>query len=522
MTEPNHDPLRAVQELIDELVSAMMNARVYFAEHPRVQISIDQLAAAVRNLTATTAEPSLRLAVAGGYILFDNRPVVGASLAAGRLIDTLHRLGSGGLELSSQCGVDEIRALVHVLSARALEQGSFAKLNTELQAKVGDRIKFLPPFRAGSGGGSGGGSETQRGAEFEFEGSEQLGMGTSERVIELPTRLYQGVLGTLQDITVTACQGGTIPIGSVYGEAEKLLRELDNESGPLLGLAAQHEYDAFTLGHSMRVTVLAMDFARGLGASPQAATAIGVAGLLHDVGKAHVPFEILHSRRPLTPEERDIVSSHPEHGARMLLDQDESEPLAVAAAFGHHLRFDGQGYPRTEHAHRLSMTTRIVKICDVYEALTAARPYKAPMSAVRAYRIMISMSGHFDPWLLRRFIRSNGVYPTGCSVRLDTGEVALVLEQRREILLPNVLIRTDRDGNELPWQERRTVDLSVPGVGIKVVEAGVGGSPPPAKDHAPAPGHTHAPTEGVVAGCCGPIVIENPIAGIAHIAHPQG
>ncbi|MEZ5967212.1 MAG: HD domain-containing protein [Planctomycetota bacterium] len=515
MTETDHDPQKAVQELIDELVSAMMNARVYFAAHPRVQLSIEQLASAITNLTAATREPTLRLAVAGGYILFDNRPVVGASLAAGRLIETLQHLGSGGLELSAQCGVDEIRTLVEALSARHQERGSYARLNTALAAQIGDRVRFLPPFRAGEGGAGAGGSAES--STLTFEDRDQLGVDSlSQRAIELPTRLYQNVLGLLQDITVTACQGGSIPIGSVFGEAERLLKELDSASGPLLGLAAQHEYDAFTLGHSMRVTVLAMDFARGLGASPQACMAVGVAGLLHDVGKAHVPFEILHSRRPLTAEERDLVNTHPEHGARMLLDQSESEPLAIAAAFGHHRRFDGEGYPRTMHAHRLSVTTRIVKICDVYEALTAARPYKPPMSAVRAYRIMISMAGHFDPWLLRRFIRRNGVYPTGSNVRLDTGEKAFVLEQRRDLLRPRVLVTTDRDGNELPWQERQTLDLSEPDAGVGIQRAEVAGTPADlatsvrqraATESTPA--HAHGSGE-IVAGCCGPIITDKP------------
>lgn len=506
MSETTHDPQRAVQELIDELVSAMMNARVYFAAHPRVQLSIDQLAAAVAKLTATSHETTLRLAVAGGYVLFANRPVVGASLAAGRLIETLHRLGSGGLELSAQCDVGDIRALVDKLSARSLEQGSYQQLNAALHAQVGDRVRFLPPFRAGEGGVGGGNGSI---GEISLEDGDQFGVDSvGDRTIALPTRLYQSVLGLLQDVTVTACQGGCIPIGTVYAEAERLLKELDGVSGPLLGLAAQHEYDAFTLGHSMRVTVLAMDFARGLGASPQATMAIGVAGLLHDVGKAHVPFEILHSRRPLTAEERELVNTHPEQGARLLLDQDQSEPLAIAAAFGHHRRFDGEGHPRTMHAHRLSITTRIVKICDVYEALTAARPYKAPMSAVRAYRIMISMAGHFDPWLLRRFIRRNGVYPTGSNVRLDSGERAFVLEQRHEILLPRVLVTSDRDGNDLPWQERRTVDLSEPGTDMRVLAAEVAGTPPSSRP--PEHQHEHDAGQGVVAGCCGPIVNDQP------------
>jgi putative nucleotidyltransferase with HDIG domain len=492
MNEVAIDPQRAVQELIDELVSALMNARVYFAAHPRVHLSIEQLARSVAALAKSGREQSLRFAVAGGYVLFENRPVIGASLAAGRLIEILARVGAGGIELAAGSGVEEIKALVETLSARVLEAGSYKKLNAQLSERVHDRVRLLPPFRANDEGASGAGSCDG----LEFDG-DQLGVDANDRVVQMPTRLYQGVLGMLQDVTVTACQGGTIPMGTVATEAENLLKELDQASGPLMSLASQHEYDAFTLGHSMRVTVLAMDFARGLGADRATVMSVGVAGLLHDVGKAKVPFEILHSRRPLTNEEREVVNSHPEHGARILLDHDKVEPFAVASAFGHHRRFDGDGYPRTMHEHQTSVTTRVVKICDVYEALTAARPYKPPMSAIRAYRIMISMRGHFDGRLLHRFIHRNGVYANGSQVRLDTGERAFVMQQSSKLLLPRVMLVSDRDGNDLPWNERSVIDLSRPGVGVKVVGNVTPGAPAPLE---PPPAAT-----GTVEGCCGPI-----------------
>jgi HD-GYP domain-containing protein (c-di-GMP phosphodiesterase class II) len=294
-------------------------------------------------------------------------------------------------------------------------------------------------------------------------------------------------------------------MGSVHTEAENLLKELDQASGPLMSLAAQHEYDAFTLGHSMRVTVLAMDFARGLGAPPEMMMSVGVAGLLHDVGKAGVPFEILHSRRPLTEEEREVVNTHPEHGAKILLDHESVDPLAIAAAFGHHRRFDGDGYPRTMHQHVSSVTTRIVKICDVYEALTAARPYKAPMSALRAYRIMIAMRGHFDPRLLFRFIHRNGVYANGSTVRLSTGERAFVMEQSDDLLRPRVVVVSDRDGNELPWQDRRSLDLSRPGLQVTVTGTEAAGAAPRKVEVAPNADPAEQSAATVVDGCCGPI-----------------
>jgi HD-GYP domain-containing protein (c-di-GMP phosphodiesterase class II) len=500
VTESTPDPQLAVQELIDELVSALMNARVYFAAHPRVQLSIEQLTRAVQALCQATRQRTLRLATAGGYVLFDNRPIVGASLAAGRLIEILGRLGSGGLEITAQCTADDIRALVEALSARNLEADAYAKTNAWLKPRVADRVRLLPPFRADSTGGHGGGT----GDDLLATGEGSLGVDEKrDSAVELPTRLYQGVLGLLQDVTVSVCQGGTIELGAVQTEAERLLKQLDQAPGPLIGLSTRHEYDAFTLGHSLRVTVLAMDFARTLQATPQMMMRVGVAGLLHDVGKALVPFEILHSRRPLTNEERDVVNTHPEHGARILLDHKQIDGLAIAAAFGHHRRADGQGYPKTVHQYHASMTTKIVKICDVYEALTAARPYKPPMSPVRAYRVMMSMKGHFDPALLHRFVHYNGVFATGSTVKLDSGERAFVLEQSRELLLPRVLVVTDRDGNELDWQTRRPLDLSEPGLGIAVTGTESNAAPTPQSEQPGVP-------ETVVAGCCGPTIAVPP------------
>ena len=154
----------------------------------------------------------------------------------------------------------------------------------------------------------------------------------------------------------------------------------------------------------MRVSVLALNFGRRLTKDQDLLMRLGTAGLLHDVGKSVIPFEILHSSKPLTPEEREEINRHPSAGAQILLDHDEADELAVATAFGHHRTFDHDGYPQTLHEHHQSMVTRIVKICDVYEALTAARPYKRPMTPTRAYRIMLGMENHFEPRLLRRFI----------------------------------------------------------------------------------------------------------------------
>lgn len=163
------------------------------------------------------------------------------------------------------------------------------------------------------------------------------------------------------------------------------------------------------------------------------------------------------------------MNKHVTHGGEILLEQADPDPLAVATAFGHHQTLDGSGYPTTLHPVRQGLGTRIIKICDVYEALTAVRPYKARMSPWRAYRVMLSMKGHFDLGLLRRFIEVNGLFPVGSLVRLANGEHARVLGPSGDPLAPRVRIESDGPGgplacdgrqeSELPDAERRVVEI---------------------------------------------------------------
>jgi putative nucleotidyltransferase with HDIG domain len=276
----------------------------------------------------------------------------------------------------------------------------------------------------------------------------------------MAVHLYQNIVDMLQNVTIKVCSGGHIQFDPVQSLAEQMLLRLESGDGPLLSLARQDQYDAFTFGHSVRVAVLAMVFAKQLTEDRDLVVRIGVAALLHDVGKALIPFEILHSHRRLTPEEFEVMRKHPQYGAELLLDHHDSDPLAIAAAFGHHYTGDARGYPMTLHEHHSTLVTEIVKICDVYEALTAARPYKRPMSPVKAYRVMMTMTGKFDSALLRRFIEINGVFPIGQPVALSTGELAVVRRQGSAAMTPIVEVVTDTFGCELEDDERQIIDLA--------------------------------------------------------------
>ena len=271
---------------------------------------------------------------------------------------------------------------------------------------------------------------------------------------------YQGVLELLQGISIAVCRGANFRLDTVRGEVERIMKRLDDDPRSMLELSRYEQYDAFTFGHSVRVCILALLFAKSISDDPRLLELVGMSALMHDIGKAKVPFEIVHAPGRLTEEERREMEAHTIRGARTLLEIEDIDPVVVAAAFSHHKRLDAGGYPQTGFWAPRAPATRIVKICDVYEALTAVRPYKASMSPLRAYRIMMSMEKHFDLSLLRHFIQVNGAFPNGTGVLLSTGERADVLRQGPALSTPIVELTHDRDGEELFDEDRRVLELA--------------------------------------------------------------
>lgn len=427
--------------LVDEVVVCLVNARIYAREHPRVRDAITIAQKRLHDLAEESRQNPVCLGIADGLVVFDQRPLMGASISAARLIGCLSLWGSGGLELWDGVTTQGFEELLIGIGGKPPPGKDYTWLNGELVNKQCRNLRLLPPYD---------------------DGLAAADRNSKAGRMRVGVQFYQTVVDLLQSVTVSVCRGGRIDFAPVQTQAEQVLAQLEDKNAPVLGLARQDQYDAFTFGHSVRVAVLAMNFARELTSDRDLLIRIGTAALLHDVGKSLIPFELLHSQNALSEEERRIMDRHAPLGAECLLDHADSDPLAIAAAFGHHRGPGGTGYPRTLHEHETTMVTSIVKICDIYEALTAARPYKRPMSPVRAYRVMVAMGDRLDQRLLRRFIEVNGIFPIGQHVKLDNGDLAVVREQSKDATRPVVEIvdpADDSDGDSL-GEEAQLLDLS--------------------------------------------------------------
>jgi putative nucleotidyltransferase with HDIG domain len=199
--------------------------------------------------------------------------------------------------------------------------------------------------------------------------------------------------------------GGELPLLEAYGVVRSLSLAMHGGQVMMVPLLELKEFDQYTTTHSINVSVLAMALSEYLGLGAGTVRAFGLSGLLHDLGKVRIPREILTKPGRLTAEERAVVEAHPADGARMILEGKEPLDLAAAVAYEHHLRLDGRGYPKLHYPRPAQYASRLVHVCDVYDALRTRRPYREAWSSGEALEYIRARSGaEFDPVIAAAFM----------------------------------------------------------------------------------------------------------------------
>lgn len=253
--------------------------------------------------------------------------------------------------------------------------------------------------------------------------------------------------------------GRAIDVKNVEATVSGCVKSIVHNPDAMMWLAKLRSVDEYTSEHSFNVGLLAITFGRHLGLHEDDLQKLGVAGMLHDIGKMRTPIEILNKEGALTPDEFKIMREHTTNGRDILVSHKNVAPGTVDVAFTHHETLDGKGYPRNVKGKGISEFTKIVTVCDVYDALTSERCYKAGKSSVEAFRILYGGRGkQFDENLVTEFIECIGLYPPGCIVELINGHVGIVISiNERQRRMPKVLIVTDE---QKQLKGERVIDLS--------------------------------------------------------------
>jgi putative nucleotidyltransferase with HDIG domain len=427
MSEPVNR-LRVADEFMRRLGAALRAAQLYAPTHPLVRRAFDSLHELLER--QLTDQPSIAVGIVGNEVIVGDVPL---PRAAETMSETIRRLRSLGIErVTFDRGVtpDEVATLALTIAHPERRPGQAAP-----GVEPADPLAVLGAL-----------------AHIRV-GRIEIGEAVEASAADVATlrRLYADATTLAGSVwEVTKSEGSPDPTAS-RELVDSLAQAVTASRTVLIALTALKNYDNYTFTHMVNVSILTMSQARALGVDGAPLRALGLGALMHDIGKVRTPTEILNKPDKLTDAEFDIMRMHVVDGAEILRRTPEMPPVAPVMAFEHHLRLDGTGYPFGVSRSGLNVGTMLCSIADVYDAMRSQRAYQKAFPSDRILEVMKRNDGHqFDQHLVRRFTQLLGIYPPGNLVRLDNGDLAVVVAVHApEPFKPRVKILATAAGERL-------------------------------------------------------------------------
>ncbi|MFC1664074.1 HD-GYP domain-containing protein [Pseudomonadota bacterium] len=275
----------------------------------------------------------------------------------------------------------------------------------------------------------------------------------ARQVVDDTMHVYQRVISDVQ-------QGKTVDRKGVEKVVDSLVDSLTRNQTAINWLIRLKQQSNAAYDQSISVCVMALTFGHYLGIPKSELNQLGSAALLQDIGKIHLPTELLNKADPLTPAELKIVRSHVDMSVKMLRKQSNLPPKVIDIVYSHHERFDGSGYPRGLETGQIGILSTIAGLVDSYEAMMSDRPYREPKTSFQALMEIYDERDRLLPnAIVEQFIQCVGIFPVGSFVELTSGEVGVVVYRDRiQQLKPKVMIILDKDGRKI--SEPETINLA--------------------------------------------------------------
>ncbi len=270
---------------------------------------------------------------------------------------------------------------------------------------------------------------------------------------------YDRGVNLMRDVETQAKLGKVFEVEPLQQMVSALLDTLFKDPAAILGLTAIKSHDDYTLNHSLNVCILSVSLGASLGLDSETLKSLGLSALLYDLGKVRIPEVILNKEGPLTADEWQIVKSHTTEGADLLKRIQLVDSMPMVVAYEHHQRHDLQGYPSPAAPQEQHLFSKVVALCDAYDAMTTRRPFRREIRPDKALAVLMQgRSKAYDPSVTKALVAMLGIYPMGAVVTLDDASIAVVFRVNKDDLLrPRVKRMIDEQGRWLA--EPETVDL---------------------------------------------------------------
>jgi putative nucleotidyltransferase with HDIG domain len=411
-------------ELLRRFAAAMRSSQLYTPGHPIITRNLSSLSAAIHLLHGL--ERTIVIGIVGDEVIVDDTPIAKAD-TLGTLVRRLQHVGIERISIDRGVTSEEIADLIQAVNA------------LERRDSTEEAFEFpqLAHIRVG-----------RVAVEQRVEGNLQD--------METIRRLYSSSVDVAEDVWDSAQTEGSPDATVARTLIDGLAQAVAENRNALVALTALKNYDNYTFTHMVNVSILTMGQAASMGIDGALLREFGLAALMHDIGKVRTPLDILNKPDKLTDEEFGVMKRHVVDGAEILRSTPEIPTLAPIVAFEHHLRLDHSGYPHGVSRPSLNLATMMCGIADVYDAMRSQRTYQQAYPTDRILQVLKRNDGQqFDQNLVRRFVQLLGIYPVGTLVRLNTGEIAVVIEiHAPEPYRPHVRVLFDRAGAkvDLPYE----------------------------------------------------------------------
>ena len=400
------------------MVGALKGMALYPPGHPSVQKpmnmcfeAFDSLLRFLGKLSFTTME---------GILILGERPFYDTNIHAKELLKTFEDRNITQMELLDGLTVNDLESLLVIL-------------------------KMDPAALEAAGGMA---------KELKNRGAEHIRISNARQV-------YDTAINVVEEMLRETRMGRIPDTEEAVDVVEDMKEMILTDKGALVGLSMIKSYDEYLFNHSVNVSVLSLALADEVKVPQEHVSSIGLAGLLHDIGKVQTPIDILHKPGKLNPEEWKIMQEHPIKSYEIVSKMAGISEMTARIVYEHHVHFDHRGYPSLHEGEKSHSYSQIITIADTYDAMTTLRPYQQAFTPKEAIDLMErNLVGEaIDPTYFEIFVKMLGIYPVGTLVRLDTNEIALVFDIHPDnYLLPKVKIVLDPLGQKM--SEPMEVDLA--------------------------------------------------------------
>ncbi len=455
-----HAAASKVKNFLSLYNSACKSFTFYGASHPSFQQSAKSFFNFLKNQLDQTRKP-LIMNFYRGEVIFEETVFADESSSFASFISELEAKNIGSLTFLPGLKLEEVGKFIEVSSLpveELMEKPVAQRLEESRIATI--RVSVVKPLTA--------------------PGEKKEG----EEISSVAFEAYRLALDAIEEFLYEVGKKKTAPVTKAKKAIQSMVDCVLQDRYALLGLVALKNFDRYTYHHSVNTSVLSLSIGSLLPLDRVSLSVLGLSALLHDTGKVKLPRELVSKPTPLTSSEWQLMELHPVYGAEILSGVKGLSRLAMIVAFEHHLGYNLSGYPAVTGLKGTHFFSRIVEIADVYDAATSERSYKKPLTPAEVLQFIIQSSGkNFDPLLVKIFIQLTGVYPVGSLVKLDTGEVGVVVEQNpQDVLRPKVKVFIGADGARL--SEQFETDLTTKDLQGNYLRSIISALPYESNDHA--------------------------------------